>query len=174
MGSAPTDAEPAVILVKAYDHVLWSVQKAEKFPRSFRFCVGERIVQASLDLLLTLVDAAYSRDRAALLAQANRQVQRPPVSFPACEGPPPRLEGGVGVLGGEDRRDRQDDGRLAEGRAEGLKGSPLEATGNLWPQLTSAANLFGAAGAAAAGKRTRPDAAAFRDRVVHHALTRVL
>ena len=74
MGSGPTDAEPAVILVKAYDHVLWSVQKAEKFPRSFRFSVGERIVQASIDLLLTLVDAAYSRDRAALLAQANRQV----------------------------------------------------------------------------------------------------
>ena len=48
MGSAPTDAEPAVILVKAYDHVLWSVQKAEKFPRSFRFSVGERIVQASI------------------------------------------------------------------------------------------------------------------------------
>ena len=50
MGSAPTDAEPAVILVKAYDHVLWSVQKAEKFPRSFRFSVGERIVQASIGL----------------------------------------------------------------------------------------------------------------------------
>ena len=72
--SVPEEQAPAVILVKAYDHVLWSVQKAEKFPRSFRFSVGERIVQGSLDLLLTLVDATYSRDKAPHLARANREL----------------------------------------------------------------------------------------------------
>ncbi len=93
----------------------------------------------------------------------------------------------------------------------------MKRVGNLWPELTSFENLLGAALAAAAGKRRRPDvcaflldlepnlvrlrrelldgsyehgpyrtfqirepkprrisAAAFRDRVVHHALTRVL
>ena len=53
----PDEQAPAVILVKAYDHVLWPVQKAEKFPRPFRFSMEERIVQGSLDLLMTLVDA---------------------------------------------------------------------------------------------------------------------
>ena len=93
----------------------------------------------------------------------------------------------------------------------------MKRVGNLWPELTSFANLVAAAEAAAAGKRKRPDVAAFRidlepelmrlrrellegsyqpgpyrtftilepkprrisaapfrDRVVHHALTRVL
>jgi retron-type reverse transcriptase len=93
----------------------------------------------------------------------------------------------------------------------------MKRVGNLWPALTSFSNLLGAAQAAAAGKRRRPDvaafllelepnlaalrrdllsgsyepggyrtfeirepkprrisAASFRDRVVHHALTRVL
>ena len=93
----------------------------------------------------------------------------------------------------------------------------MKRVGNLWPEVTSFANLLGAAEAAAAGKRKRPDVAAFllnleprlvalrrelidgtyrpgayrtftitdpkprqisaapfRDRVVHHALTRVL
>lgn len=63
---------PAVILVKAYDDVLWSVQKAEEFPRSLRFSLGEWIVQGSPDLLMTLVDATYSRDKSALLTQGNR------------------------------------------------------------------------------------------------------
>ncbi|MBI1791857.1 MAG: group II intron reverse transcriptase domain-containing protein [Acidobacteria bacterium] len=93
----------------------------------------------------------------------------------------------------------------------------MKRVGNLWPDLTSFANLLGAAEAAAAGKRKRPDVAAFlmnlepelmklqrelldgsyqpgryrtftlldpkprrisaapfRDRVIHHALTRML
>ncbi len=93
----------------------------------------------------------------------------------------------------------------------------MKRIGNLWPELTSFANLLGAAEAAAVGKRRRPDVAAFlldlepnlcalrrelladsyrpgpyrtftlldpkprqisaapfRDRVIHHALTRIL
>jgi len=93
----------------------------------------------------------------------------------------------------------------------------VKRAGNLWEQVTSFGNLLGAAEAAAAGKKARPDvawflmetegellrlrrelregsntpgpyrtfavtdpkprlisAAPFRDRVVHHALTRVL
>src|ERR1700679_3315389 len=93
----------------------------------------------------------------------------------------------------------------------------MKRTGNLWPSITSFENLVAAARAAAAGKRRRPDVAAFtlnleggllllqgglksgiyppgpfhsfkiqdpkprhisaapfRDRVVHHALTRIV
>ena len=37
----------------------------------------------------------------------------------------------------------------------------MKRIGNLWPQVTSFSNLLGAAEAAAAGKRKRPDVAAF-------------
>ncbi|MFN0100898.1 MAG: reverse transcriptase domain-containing protein [Bryobacteraceae bacterium] len=101
--------------------------------------------------------------------------------------------------------------------AENAAGTSMKRVGNLWEEVTSFANLLGAAEAAAAGKKKRPDvawflmetegellrlrrelrsgsyepgpyrtfaivdpkprfisAAPFRDRVVHHALTRVL
>jgi retron-type reverse transcriptase len=101
--------------------------------------------------------------------------------------------------------------------AEGGTASDMKRIGNLWPEVTSFENLLAAALAASAGKRKRPDVAAFllglepellelrrqllsreyrtgayrtftihdpkprkisaapfRDRVVHHALTRVL
>lgn len=39
----------------------------EKFPRSHRHQVGDRLVDAALELLMCLVDATYSRDKAGLL-----------------------------------------------------------------------------------------------------------
>lgn len=50
----------------------WLIPKAEKFPRNYRFSIGERLVGASLDLLLSLVDAAYSTDKTRALERAAR------------------------------------------------------------------------------------------------------
>lgn len=52
--------EPAVVVVKAYDFVLWLLPKVEKFSRAYRFTVGERLTGNGLDLLLVLVEAAYA------------------------------------------------------------------------------------------------------------------
>jgi hypothetical protein len=68
------DGEPAVVVQHSYDLTLWLVHKVEKFPRSFRFSVGDRVIARSLDLLETLVEAAYSADKRALLERANRSV----------------------------------------------------------------------------------------------------
>jgi hypothetical protein len=65
---------PAVIVTKAYDFALWLLPKVEKFPRSFRFSIGDRLVAGCLDLLLHLVDAAYSSDKGVPLRQAARQI----------------------------------------------------------------------------------------------------
>ncbi|MBI3680493.1 MAG: diversity-generating retroelement protein Avd [Acidobacteria bacterium] len=65
--------EPAVVVQRAYELVLWLLPKAERFPRSFRFTVGERTVAAGLDLLLALVEASYSADKSAFLDQASRK-----------------------------------------------------------------------------------------------------
>jgi hypothetical protein len=44
--------EPAIVVQKAYDWALWIVPKVEKFPRSYRFSLGQRLVSASLELLM--------------------------------------------------------------------------------------------------------------------------
>jgi hypothetical protein len=61
----------AVVVGKTYDLTLWIVQKVEKFPKSYRFSVGQRLIDAALDLLLLLVEAAYRRDKRETLRTAG-------------------------------------------------------------------------------------------------------
>ena len=71
----PTNPEqPAIVVTKAYDLVLWLLPKAETFSRSYRFSLGERVVAHGLDLLLALVEASYTANKASLLQQANGKV----------------------------------------------------------------------------------------------------
>jgi hypothetical protein len=61
----------AIVVGKTYDLVLWIVQKVEKFPKSYRFSVGQRLIDTGLDLLLLLVEAAYRRDKREALRTAG-------------------------------------------------------------------------------------------------------
>ena len=69
-------AELPVVVQKAYEFSIWLIQKVENFPRSYRFSVGDRLVHGSLDLLLRLVDAAYSRDKFRILSEVNGMLNR--------------------------------------------------------------------------------------------------
>ena len=71
-----TTSELPVVVQKAYELNLWLVRKVENFPRSYRFSVGDRLVHGVLDLLLRLVDAAYSRDKAGILMEVNGMLNR--------------------------------------------------------------------------------------------------
>ncbi len=71
-----SQAELPVVVGKSYDFSLWLIQKVEHFPRSYRFSVGDRLVAAVIDLLLRLVDAAYARDKAAILTEVNGMLNR--------------------------------------------------------------------------------------------------
>jgi hypothetical protein len=51
-----------VAVNKAYDFALWLLPKVEKFPRTFRFTVGERLSAQGLEVLLLLVEAAYATE----------------------------------------------------------------------------------------------------------------
>jgi len=42
---SPPPVPGAVVVDKTYDLVLWLVQKVEKFPKSYRFSVGQRLVE---------------------------------------------------------------------------------------------------------------------------------
>ena len=65
---------PPVAVGKAYDFVLWLLPKVEKFPRAFRFTIGDRLSASGLDLLLLLVEAAYSSSKERCLDEANRRI----------------------------------------------------------------------------------------------------
>jgi hypothetical protein len=63
--------EELVVITRAYDLVLWSCHHTGRFPRSHRFVLGERMERNLYDLLETLIQARYTRERQALLRQAN-------------------------------------------------------------------------------------------------------
>jgi hypothetical protein len=69
-------ADEAVVVQKAYDFALWILPKVEKFPKSYRFSVGQMLVSATLELLLHLVDASYTTRNAGALGAAVREVNR--------------------------------------------------------------------------------------------------
>lgn len=71
MAEARKPLEPAIAVQKAYDLSLWLTQKVEHFPRSYRFSIGDRIVRDGIDLLMTLVQCAYTTDKARLLESAS-------------------------------------------------------------------------------------------------------
>ena len=79
--------EPAIVVTKAYDLVLWLLPKAETFSRSYRFSVGERVVAHSLDLLLALVEAAYTGQQSGPAATGQHQGER--AALPAAPGQGP-------------------------------------------------------------------------------------
>jgi hypothetical protein len=60
-----------IVITKTYDLILWSCNHTGRFPRNHRFVLGERIERNLYDLLETLNRARYTRDRRALLEQAN-------------------------------------------------------------------------------------------------------
>jgi hypothetical protein len=56
--------------------ILWLVPAVEKFPRSQKFLLGDRIQTTALDVLEALIEATYTRDRRVHLARANLGLEK--------------------------------------------------------------------------------------------------
>jgi 23S rRNA-intervening sequence protein len=56
--------------------LLWLVPTIEKFPRSQKFTLGDRIQSTALDILEALIEATYTRDRRGHLARANLGLEK--------------------------------------------------------------------------------------------------
>ena len=54
-----------------YQLVLWLIPILDNLPRRQKFQLGDRIETAALDILQTLIEAAYTKERQALLQKAN-------------------------------------------------------------------------------------------------------
>jgi 23S rRNA-intervening sequence protein len=63
------------VITKTDDLILWSCHHTGKFPRNHRFVLGERIERNLYDLLETLIQAKYSRQRQPLLEKANLMLE---------------------------------------------------------------------------------------------------
>ena len=67
--------EELLVITKTYDLILWSCNHTGRFPRQHRFVLGERLERTLYDLLETLIQAKYSRDRKPLLDDANLKLE---------------------------------------------------------------------------------------------------
>ncbi len=59
-----------------FQFILWLTQTVDKFPRSQRFILGDRIQTTALDVLEDLIEATYTRDRRGHLARANLGIEK--------------------------------------------------------------------------------------------------
>lgn len=57
-----------------HELLVWLIPLLDHFPRNRRFTLGERLETGLLKVLELLVAAAYSKDKATLLGEANRQL----------------------------------------------------------------------------------------------------
>jgi hypothetical protein len=59
-----------------YRFLLWLVPTVEKFPRSQKFLLGDRIQATALDVLERLIEATYTRARGPMLTAANLGIEK--------------------------------------------------------------------------------------------------
>jgi len=59
-----------------YRFTLWLVPTVEKFPRSQKFLLGDRIQTTAMDILERLIEATYTKARAAALQAANLGIEK--------------------------------------------------------------------------------------------------
>lgn len=67
--------DEVLAVTKSYDILLWLIKAVERFPRSHRFTLGDRIINKKLDILESLIKASYSRDKKKYLNKANLDLE---------------------------------------------------------------------------------------------------
>ena len=140
-----------------YRFVLWLVPTVERFPRSQKFLLGDRLQATALDVLERLIDATYTRARGPHLAAANLGIEK--LRY-LC-----RLAKDLAALGRAAQRARGAragrDGPAHRGLAEGSRRTMPRVRDGLFDGVASFEALGAAALRAVAGKRRTPVPAAF-------------
>lgn len=73
---ADSERSHGVVLEKMYRFQLWLIPALEKFPRSQRFLLGDRMQTLAHDVLDGLIEATYSRDPLPALNAANLRLEK--------------------------------------------------------------------------------------------------
>jgi hypothetical protein len=59
-----------------YQFLMWLVPTIEKFPKSHKFTIGDRIENVALDVLDALIEATYTKERLQHLRHANLGIEK--------------------------------------------------------------------------------------------------
>ena len=59
-----------------FQFLMWLVPAIEKFPRTQKFLLGDRIQTTALNVLECLIEATYTRDRKGHLGRANLGIEK--------------------------------------------------------------------------------------------------
>ncbi len=73
---ADSSKRTGVALEAHYQFLLWLLPTVEKFPRSHKFTIGDRIESIALSVLEALIEATYTRDRAEALRRGNLGIEK--------------------------------------------------------------------------------------------------
>jgi len=76
MSTPAQSGEQGIALERFYQFVLWLIPTVDKFPRSQKFLLGDRVQQTSLTVLELLIEATYTRERRSLLLRANLALEK--------------------------------------------------------------------------------------------------
>jgi hypothetical protein len=63
-------------LEKTYRFLFWLMPTVEKFPRSYKFVLGDRIQTVAMDVLEGLIEATYTRRRGSILSRVNLGIEK--------------------------------------------------------------------------------------------------
>ena len=64
------------VITRMYDLLLWLLPHIEKFPRSHKFTIGDRIENSTLDVFDLLLEAKYASQKADILRKANLKLEQ--------------------------------------------------------------------------------------------------
>lgn len=76
MTEADRSRKSGVALEKAYRFLLWLIPAVEKFPRSQKFLLGDRMQTLALDVQESLIEATYSRNPTPHLLACNLRLEK--------------------------------------------------------------------------------------------------
>lgn len=63
----------------------WTLQTAERMPKSLRFTLANRLFNHALDGLECIIDAIYTKNRLPLLKQLNQIIEKLRILFRLCK-----------------------------------------------------------------------------------------
>ena len=63
------------VIARTYEFVIWTCQHIAKFPRSYRFTLGEQLELRLYRILEDLLRAKYSKERMAILQAVNMELE---------------------------------------------------------------------------------------------------
>ena len=76
MTEADRSRKSGVVLEKTYRFLLWLIPAVEKFPRSQKFLLGDRMQTLALDVQESLIEATYSRNPTPHLLACNLRLEK--------------------------------------------------------------------------------------------------